>query len=74
MTGGSTGEVIFSDAFSGAMVGKHMIHDLGVNAIQMAPSQGEQSQPYVMVTAGNDNVLKLWNVSVQQSMRLRPPL
>ena len=66
-TGGSTGEIIFSDAFSGGVVGKHMIHDLGVNTIVMAPQQAEQGETYVMVTAGNDNKVKLWNVTIQQS-------
>lgn len=65
-TGGSTGEIIFSDAFSGGVVGKHMIHDLGVNTIVMAPQQAEQGETYVMVTAGNDNKVKLWNVTIQQ--------
>lgn len=72
-TGASNGQFLLFDVFTGECVAKKRIgpaaHDGGINsiAVQHLPLVtptvgGEEKEVYQFATAGNDNLVKLWQV------------
>lgn len=69
---GSSGDLIFFNVFSKRSLVKLLGHDLGVNSLQIAPPTATDATPtspagneqLTMVTGGNDNMVRLWSVTV----------
>ena len=64
-TGGTSGEVILYDVFSKKNKRKLLAHDLGVNWVEFYPC-GTAQDKLLLATAGQDNTVKLWNVTINQ--------
>lgn len=65
-SGGSSGEIILSDAFSNRCIKKMFAHDMGVSWLQFARTYTSETV-FLLASVGLDDTVKLWNVDLSSS-------
>lgn len=65
-SGGSSGEIILSDAFSNRSVKKIFAHDMGVSWLQFAQTHTSETM-FLLASVGLDDTVKMWNVDLSSS-------
>ena len=66
VSGGSSGEIVFSDVFKRKCLKKVLAHDMGVNWVEFSRIQMDENV-YVLASVGQDALIKLWTITIMES-------